>query len=98
MNYVDWEDVWLINRHYKPGQVKNKNALPASLTRMIQYSSNEGDLVCDLFLGGFSRVKAAIGLNWKVIGFEVSTEIFGVKTEEIASLQPVLCFPRSGPL
>lgn len=68
------------------------------LTRMIQYSSNEGDLVCDLFLGGFSRVKAAIGLNWKVIGFEVSIEIFGVKTEEIASLQPVLCFPRSGPL
>lgn len=94
LNYQDREDVWLINRHYKPGQVKNKNELPASLLiKMIQYSSNEGDLVCDLFLGGFSTAKAAIGLNRKMIGFEVSTEIFGVKMEELASIRPGSLLP-----
>lgn len=94
LNYQDREDVWLINRHYKPGQVKNKNELPAPLLiKMIQYSSNEGDLVCDLFLGGFSTAKAAIGLNRKMIGFEVSTEIFGVKMEELASIRPGSLLP-----
>ncbi|MEJ2303232.1 MAG: DNA methyltransferase, partial [Anaerolineales bacterium] len=43
MNYIDREDVWIINREYKPGRVKNKNELPtALLTKMIRYSSNEG--------------------------------------------------------
>lgn len=94
LNYQDREDVWLINRHYKPGQVRNKNELPiALLIKMIQYSSNEGDLVCDLFLGGFSTAKAAIGLNRRVIGFEVSAEIFGVKAEETASVHPGSLLP-----
>jgi site-specific DNA-methyltransferase (adenine-specific) len=94
LNYHDREDVWLINRHYKPGQVRNKNELPASLLiKMIQYSSNEGDTVCDLFLGGFSTAKAAIGLNRKIVGFEISTEIFEVKAEETRSVQPGSLLP-----
>ena len=43
---------------------------------MMQYSSNEGDLVCDLFLGGFSTARVAIGLRRKVTGFEISENIF----------------------
>ncbi|ACL16277.1 DNA-methyltransferase [Methanosphaerula palustris] len=63
-NNADREDVWVINREYKPSQVKNKNELPFKLlAKMIQYSSNEGDLVADFFLGGFSTAKVAIGLN-----------------------------------
>lgn len=94
LNYHDREDVWFINRHYQPGQVKNKNELPASLLiKMIQYSSNEGDTVCDLFLGGFSTAKAAIGLNRKIIGFEVSPEIFEVKVEEIRYVLPGSLLP-----
>jgi site-specific DNA-methyltransferase (adenine-specific) len=64
MNYLDREDVWIINREYKPGQIKNKNELPKSLlTKMILYSNNPDDMVCDFFLGSFSTAKVAIGLG-----------------------------------
>ncbi len=77
LNYQDREDVWLINREYKPGQVKNKNELPTQLlTKIVQYSSNEGDLVCDFFLGSFSAAKVAIGLNRRACGFEKSPIAF----------------------
>jgi len=37
INYRDREDVWIINREYKPGQVKNKNELPNELlTKIMQ--------------------------------------------------------------
>jgi len=88
-NTSDREDVWAINREYKPGQQKNKNELPrALLVKMLQYSSNEGDLVCDLFLGGFSTAEVAIGLNRRVIGFEVSEEIFFTKIHKLGQLKP----------
>ncbi|NLB00456.1 MAG: site-specific DNA-methyltransferase [Methanomicrobiales archaeon] len=88
-NYRDREDVWCINREYKPGRVKNKNELPAELLmKMIQYSSNEGDLICDMFLGGFSTAKAAIGLNRRVTGFEVSGEVFDLKIAELRGTTP----------
>lgn len=86
LNYQDREDVWIINREYKPGKKKNKNELPTELlTKMIQYSSNEGDIVCDLFLGGFSTAIVSIGLNRKSIGFEISEKIFDSKVEEISN-------------
>ncbi|MDD1724906.1 MAG: site-specific DNA-methyltransferase [Methanospirillum sp.] len=88
LNYQDREDVWIINREYKPGRVKNKNELPlALLTKIIQYSSNERDMICDLFLGGFSTARAAIGLNRQVTGFELSPEMFDARIEEIAALK-----------
>lgn len=88
-NYQDREDVWIINREYKPGRVKNKNELPlALLTKIIQYSSNERDIVCDLFLGGFSTARVAIGLNRQVTGFELSTELFDARIDEISALDP----------
>jgi len=72
LNNLDREDVWVINREYKPGRSKNKNELPLGLlTKILQYSSNEGDLVCDFFCGGFSTARAAIGLNRKFVGFEI---------------------------
>ncbi|MDX9754399.1 MAG: site-specific DNA-methyltransferase [bacterium] len=77
LNYLDREDVWIINREYKPGKVKNKNELPhALLTKILQYSSREGDLVCDLFLGGFSTAIVAKGLNRQACGFEISPPAF----------------------
>jgi len=84
LNYQDREDVWTMNRDYKPGLVKNKNELPPDLlVKMLQYSSNEGDLVCDMFLGGFSTAKAAIGLNRQAMGFELSPSIFDRKIPEV---------------
>ncbi|ODV50473.1 site-specific DNA-methyltransferase (adenine-specific) [Methanohalophilus euhalobius] len=84
LNYRDREDVWIINREYKPGKIKNKNELPYKLLKkIIQYSSNEGDLVCDMFLGGFSTATVAIGLNRRCTGFEISETMFRAKTREI---------------
>ena len=94
LNNTDREDVWIINREYKPGKVKNKNELPTGLlVKMIQYSSNEGDLVCDFFLGGFSTAKVAIGLNRRATGFEISKRIFDAKIEELETVKPGYLVP-----
>jgi len=93
-NNADREDVWVINREYKPGQIKNKNELPIRLlTKMIQYSSNEGDLVGDFFLGGFSTAKVAIGLNRRAIGFEISRLMFDTKIPEMETITPGYLVP-----
>ncbi len=87
LNYQDREDVWLINKEYKPGQVKNKNELPTQLlTKIIQYSSNEGDLVCDFFLGSFSTAKVAIGLNRRACGFEQSPIAYQYQNQAIQNI------------
>ena len=89
LNNWDREDVWVINREYKPGKLKNKNELPmALLIKMIQYSSNEGDLVGDFFLGGFSTAKAAIGLNRRATGFEIAKPVFDAKITEMKTIRP----------
>ena len=88
-NYQDREDVWIINREFKPGKIKNKNELPCELLiKMMQYSSQEGDFVCDLFLGGFSTAKVAIGLNRMITGFEISETIFDIKAKEMETIVP----------
>jgi len=59
LNYIDREDVWIINREYKPAKKKNKNELPTELLiKMISYSSNINDIVCDFFLGSFSTARS----------------------------------------
>jgi len=88
LNYQDREDVWVINREYKPGQIKNKNELPTQLlAKMIQYSSNEGDLVCDFFLGSFSTAKVSIGLNRRACGFEKSQIAYSYQINEIEKVE-----------
>ncbi|MBU4334566.1 MAG: DNA-directed RNA polymerase subunit beta, partial [Candidatus Omnitrophica bacterium] len=75
--YQDREDVWIINREYKPGKIKNKNELPKALLRkMILYSSNPDDIVCDFFLGSFSTAKVSICLGRRACGFELSKIAF----------------------
>ena len=89
LNYQDREDVWVINRKYKPGKIKNKNALPDELLiKIMQYSSNEGDLIADFFLGGFSTAAVAIGLNRNVTGFELNTKSFKHHISRIDQLKP----------
>lgn len=84
LNYRDREDVWIINREYKPGKMKNKNELPSSLlTKMILYSSNRNDIVCDFFLGSFSTAKTAIALNRNACGFEINKNAYDYYIREI---------------
>jgi len=86
-NYRDREDVWVINREYKPGRAKNKNELPrALLQKIIAYSSNEGDLVCDFFMGGGSTAAVAIGMNRRFVGFELSRKTYASR---VPSLQAI---------
>lgn len=88
LNYLDREDVWIINREYKPGQIKNKNELPKSLlTKMILYSSKPNDMVCDFFLGSFSTAKVAKGLGRKACGFELNKNAFEYQIEEINKIE-----------
>ena len=88
LNYQDREDVWIIHREYKPGQVKNKNELPKSLlTKMILYSSNPNDMICDFFLGSFSTAKVAIGLGRNACGFEINKNAFDYQTKEMEKIK-----------
>jgi site-specific DNA-methyltransferase (adenine-specific) len=88
LNYADREDVWIINRDYKPGEVKNKNELPlALLQKIIEYSSQPGDYIADLFMGGFSTAVATIGLNRQFVGFEINTVAFRHGIKKIQSIQ-----------
>lgn len=75
--YEDMQDVWAIKRQYRPGEIRNKNQLPDALVdKMIQYSSLPGDLVCDLFLGGFTTAKRCQKLNRRCCGFELNSIAF----------------------
>lgn len=94
-NYVDREDVWIIKREYKPGRAKNKNELPSELLKkIIQYSSNEGDLVCDLFLGSFSTAKVAVGMNRRACGFEISKTAFTYQLDQMARVRAGALLPQ----
>lgn len=95
LNYRDREDVWIINREYKQGRAKNKNELPAALLiKMLQYSSREGDLVLDPFLGGFTTARACIGLGRRVIGCELSPTAFEHGLKLVRALQPGFLLPE----
>jgi len=89
LNYRDREDVLIINREYKHGEIKNKNELPMDLIiKLMQYSSNEGDLVVDFFLGGFSTAKTALGMNRSIIGFEINDKSFQYHIKELSYIKP----------
>lgn len=89
LNYQDREDVWVINREYKPREVKNKNELPGQLLiKLLQYSSNQGDLVADFFLGGFSTARVALELGRRVTGFEINPKSFNHHIAEIDEITP----------
>jgi site-specific DNA-methyltransferase (adenine-specific) len=87
--YQDMEDVWMINREYKPGKEKNKNELPTELlVKILQYSSRPGDSVCDLFLGGFSTARIARGMGCSVYGFEVNPTAFEKYVASVKRVKP----------
>lgn len=83
LNYQDREDVWMVPKEFKRECTKNKNELPYQLlSKIVQYSSNEGDFICDFFLGGFSTVTVAMELKRKVCGFEKNEITFSCRMSE----------------
>jgi site-specific DNA-methyltransferase (adenine-specific) len=87
--YQDLEDVWILNREYKPAAQKNKNELPFSLlAKLLQYTSQEADIVADFFLGSFSTAKVAKALNRKVLGFELNKQAFSYQVKQVEQIIP----------
>ena len=87
--YRDMEDVWVINREYQPGEVKNKNKLPDALVeKMIAYSSNEGDVVADFFLGNFTTAFCALKMKRKPVGFELNPASFQHNMDRLLKFNP----------
>jgi site-specific DNA-methyltransferase (adenine-specific) len=69
---MDKEDVWDIKREYWTGDQKTPTKLPAELVKKIlEYSSKEGDVVFDPFLGSGQVAMIAKQLRRSYLGFEI---------------------------
>lgn len=80
----DLEDVFTINKEYNKGEFKNQNKLPNELiNKLIMYSSNEGDLVSDFFLGNFTTAYCSKGLNRNFVGFEVNKDSYDYHKDKL---------------
>jgi site-specific DNA-methyltransferase (adenine-specific) len=89
LNYQDMEDVWVINKEFKQGQKKNKNKLPdALLDKILLYSSNEKDTVCDFFQGNFTTAMSAIRLGRIPVGFELNEEAYNHNMPLLDDIKP----------
>ena len=77
LHYKDKEDVWIINREYWNGDVKTPTKLPAEvIKKILAYSSDEGDVVFDPFLGSGQVAVVSKMLGRKYLGFEIVPEYF----------------------
>lgn len=73
--YKDLQDVIKINREYKPNKTKNSNTLPIKLIeKLIKHTTKPGDVVLDIFSGGFTTEFAALKLKRKAWGCEINKE------------------------
>jgi site-specific DNA-methyltransferase (adenine-specific) len=72
LHYMDKEDVWDIKREYWTGDQKTPTKLPAELIKKIlEYSSKEGDVVFDPFLGSGQVAMIAKQMKRNYLGFEI---------------------------
>jgi site-specific DNA-methyltransferase (adenine-specific) len=85
--YQDLEDVFLINREYAPNQIKNQNKLPENLIRkLVLYSSNEGDIVGDFFMGNFTTAYVATKLGRHAVGYEINKNAYDYHMTELGKI------------
>ncbi|MHC5036021.1 MAG: DNA-methyltransferase [Planctomycetota bacterium] len=72
LRYRDMEDVWQIPREYWHGDIKTPTKLPAEVIRKIlAYTSEEGDVVLDPFLGSGQVAVVSHEMKRKYIGIEI---------------------------
>ena len=84
LRYLDMQDVWAINRDYIRNEQINQNKLPDALVaKMVQYSSNPGDTVCDFFLGNFTTAKVALRLGRVPMGFELNENAYRIGMQKL---------------
>ena len=83
-NYRDREDVWSIDRPYQNGKEKNANTQPVELVKKaLQYTTSEGDLILDCFMGGATTAVACILLKRKYVGFEINKNLKNLQERRI---------------
>ena len=72
-HYRDKEDVWEIKREYWQGAAKTPTKLPAELIeKILDYSSAEGDVVLDPFLGSGQVAVVSKMKGRRYVGFEIA--------------------------
>ncbi len=82
------EDVWLINREYWTGKIKTPTKLPVELVKKILlFSSDEGDIVFDPFLGSGTVAMVAKMFGRHYLGFEIVPEYYEFARERISKVQ-----------
>ncbi len=85
------EDVWIIKREYWTGKIKTPTKLPLEIVKkIILYSSDEGDIVFDPFLGSGTVAVAAKMLNRHYLGFEIVPDYYKFAKERILTAQKSL--------
>lgn len=87
-HYKDKEDVWNIKREYWRGDKKTPTKLPSEIiTKILDYSSQEGDVVLDPFLGSGQVAVVSKMKNRHYIGFEIARAYYEFSLERINSGQ-----------
>lgn len=82
--YRDLEDVWTIKREYWHGDKKTPTKLPRELIeKILKYTSNEGDIVFDPFLGSGQVAVVSKLNNRRYVGFEIVPEYFEFAQERL---------------
>jgi len=86
--YRDVEDVWTINREFSFKGDKTPTKLPSEIVKKIlQYSSNPGDLVFDPFLGSGQVILTARKMNRNYMGIEIVKKYFEVIGKRLEGLK-----------
>ncbi len=86
LHYHDKEDVWYIKREYWTGYHKTPTKLPAELIKKIlAYSSSEGDIILDPFLGSGQVAVVSKMLKRQYLGFEINPTYYNFARERLES-------------
>lgn len=84
LHYRDKEDVWNIKREYWTGDQKTPTKLPSEIIeKILCYSSEEGDIVLDPFLGSGQVAVVSKMQSRKYIGFEIIKEYYEFAKERL---------------
>lgn len=84
--YADMQDVWVINREYWHGKKKTPTKLPSEVIRKIlSYTSLEGDLVMDPFLGSGQVAVVSSQMGRRYVGFEIVGDYYDFARDRLES-------------
>lgn len=82
--YQDLEDVWYIKREYWHGDKKTPTKLPAEIIeKILLYTSEEGDIILDPFLGSGQVAVVSNMLNRQYVGFEIVKDYYDFAKERL---------------